>query len=82
MTNPDPASAVASAAIAAAAAGPLSKLVFGNQRQVQQSILVEITKTKTTRLSFPLDATSAGWRMSNRVDKFHNQLLAENDILL
>ena len=45
MTNPDPASAVASAAIAAAAAGPLSKLVLGNQRQVQQSILVEITKT-------------------------------------
>ena len=64
MTNPDPASAVASAAIAAAAAGPLSKLVLGNQRQVlgnlrqvignqgqvQQSILVGITKTKTTRL--------------------------------
>ena len=62
MTNPDPASAVASAAIAAAAAGPLSKLVFrnqrqvlgnlrqvlGNQRQVQQLVLVEITKTKTT----------------------------------
>ena len=47
MTNPDPASAVASAAIAAAAAGPLSKLVFFNQRQVQHSILVEITKTNT-----------------------------------
>ena len=64
MTNPDPASAVASAAIAAAAAGPLSKLVLGNQRQVlgnlrqvlgnqgqvQHLILVGITKTKTTRL--------------------------------